>query len=50
MIYNNNNNVAAGKPNPAQAPEQALADLEVLKKMLKIRDGNGKPERLQYQL
>jgi hypothetical protein len=50
IIYNNNNNVAAGKPNPAQAPEQALADLEVLKKMLKSGDGNGKPERLQYQL
>lgn len=49
-VYAWGESIAAGKPNPGQAPEQALADLEVLEKMLKSGDGNGKPESLQYQL
>lgn len=42
--------LAAGKQNPKQAPEQALADLEILEKMLKSGEGYGKSESLQFQL
>lgn len=42
--------IANGKPNPFQSPEQALADLEILEKMLKSGEGNGKPLDLQFQV
>jgi predicted dehydrogenase len=42
--------LAAGKANPAQAPEAALADLEILEKMLRSGEGHGKTESLQYQV
>ncbi len=42
--------IVAGKANPAQSPEQALADLEILEKMLKSGEGHGKTESLQYQI
>jgi predicted dehydrogenase len=42
--------IANGKPNPYQSPEQALADLEILEKMLKSGEGNGKTESLQFQV
>lgn len=38
----------AGKPNPRQSPEEALADLEILEKMLKSGEGHGKTESLQF--
>jgi len=37
-------------PNPYQSPEQALADLEILEKMLKSGEGHGKTESLQFQV
>jgi len=40
--------IAEGKPNPRQAPEEALADLEILEKMLRSGEASGKPEPLQY--
>jgi predicted dehydrogenase len=42
--------IAAGKANPGQAPEQALADLEILEKMLKSGEADGKTEALEYQI
>jgi predicted dehydrogenase len=42
--------IASGKPNPHQSPEEALADLEILEKMLKSGEANGKTESLQFQL
>lgn len=42
--------LAAGKPNPLQSPEEALADLELLEKMLRSGEGHGKTESLQFQL
>jgi predicted dehydrogenase len=42
--------IADGKANLGQAPEQALADLEILEKMLKSGEAQGKTESLQYQL
>lgn len=42
--------IAGGKPNPRQSPEQALADLEILEKMLKSGEGHGKTESLQFQV
>lgn len=39
----------AGKPNPQQSPEEALADLEILEKMLKSGEQHGKTETLQFQ-
>jgi predicted dehydrogenase len=42
--------LADGKPNPGQAPEEALADLEVIEKMLKSGEAQGKAESLKYQL
>jgi hypothetical protein len=41
--------IVAGKPNPQQSPEEALADLEILEKMLKSGEGHGKTESLQFQ-
>jgi hypothetical protein len=37
------------KPNPRQSHEEALADLEILEKMLKSGEGHGKTESLQFQ-
>lgn len=42
--------IAAGKANPAQSPEQALADLEILEKMLQSGEAQGHTESLQYQI
>ena len=42
--------IADGTPNPSQSPEQALADLEILEKMLKSGEGGGKVQSLQYQI
>jgi len=42
--------IATGKPNPGQAPEQALADLELLEKMLRSGEAQGKGENLQFQV
>ena len=42
--------IAAGKPNPVQCPEEALADLEILEKMLKSGEGQGKTQSLQFQV
>jgi hypothetical protein len=39
-----------GKNDPRQTPEQALADLEILEKMLKSGERHGKPESLQFQI
>jgi predicted dehydrogenase len=39
-----------GRSDPRQAPEQALADLEILEKMLKSGEGHGKPESLRFQI
>jgi predicted dehydrogenase len=41
--------IADGKPDPKQSPQEALADLEILEKMLKSGEGHGKSESLQYQ-
>jgi predicted dehydrogenase len=38
----------AGKPNPRQSPDEALADLEILEKMLRSGEGHGKTESLQF--
>ncbi|KAG0645041.1 NADPH-dependent C3-ketoreductase [Hyphodiscus hymeniophilus] len=40
----------AGKANPAQSPEQALADLEILEKMLRSGEAHGQTQALQFQL
>jgi hypothetical protein len=42
--------IANGKPNPLQSPEEALADLEILEKMLKSGEGHGKMQSLQFQV
>ena len=42
--------LVAGKTDPGQAPEEALADLEILEKMLRSGEAHGKTESLQYQL
>jgi predicted dehydrogenase len=42
--------IVAGKSNPGQSPEQALADLELLEKMLKSGEAKGKAESLEYQV
>ena len=42
--------LAEGKPDPRQSPEQALADLEILEKMLRSGEEQGKTENLQYQV
>lgn len=40
--------LVGGKPNPRQSPEEALADLEILEKMLKSGENHGKTEDLQF--
>jgi len=42
--------IVAGKPDPKQSPEEALADLEILEKMLKSGEAQGSAQSLQYQL
>ena len=42
--------IADGAPNPRQSPKQALADLEVVEKMLKSGDSQGKAESLKHQV
>jgi predicted dehydrogenase len=42
--------LVAGKANPLQSPLEALADLEIMEKMLTSRAGHGKTESLQFQL
>ncbi|KAJ8133404.1 hypothetical protein O1611_g225 [Lasiodiplodia mahajangana] len=39
----------SGQPNPEQAPELALGDLEILEKMLTSGDQDGARQKLQYQ-
>ena len=39
-----------GQTIPKQSPEEALADLEILKKMLRSGEAQGKSETLQYQI
>lgn len=41
--------IVSGKPNPEQSPEQALADLEILEKMLTSGDQDGARQVLEYQ-
>ncbi|KAI1809675.1 NAD(P)-binding protein [Poronia punctata] len=41
--------LVSGKPNPEQSPEQALADLELVEKMLKSGDQDGARQKLEYQ-
>ncbi|RYP71118.1 hypothetical protein DL771_005052 [Monosporascus sp. 5C6A] len=41
--------VASGKPNLEQSPEQALADLELLEKMLKSGEQGGSRQKLEFQ-
>jgi len=41
--------LAAGKPNPKQSPEEALADLEILEAMLKSGEKGGEPIPLTSQ-
>ena len=42
--------LADGAPNPLQSPEEALADLEILEKMLRSGEAKGKVESLQLQV
>lgn len=42
--------IAAGKADPKQSPEEALADLEILELMLKSGEAQGKAFNLQYQV
>ncbi|RFU28537.1 hypothetical protein B7463_g7801, partial [Scytalidium lignicola] len=42
--------IEEGKPNPLQSPEQALADLEILEKMLVSGEKGGVSIPLQYQV
>lgn len=39
----------AGKPNPLQSPEEALADLEFLEKMFRSGDEDGSPQTYELQ-
>ena len=41
--------MAAGVPNESQSPEQALADLEMLEKMLKSGEQDGARQTLEFQ-
>ena len=41
--------LVAGKANPKQSPEEALADLEILEKLLKSGEQAGKPLALEFQ-
>lgn len=40
----------AGKPDPRQSPEQGLADLEILEKMLRSGEQGGKVQELSLQV
>jgi predicted dehydrogenase len=42
--------IAEGKPDPKQSPEEALADLEILEKMLRSGELQGATQALEYQL
>jgi len=42
--------LVAGKPEPRQSPEEALADLEILEKLLRSGEGQGTSESLQFQI
>ncbi|TVY47929.1 Uncharacterized protein LOCC1_G001632 [Lachnellula occidentalis] len=42
--------LAKGHTLPNQSPEQALADLEILEKMLRSGEAHGKSEKLQFQI
>ncbi|KAI0127987.1 hypothetical protein BJ170DRAFT_627985 [Xylariales sp. AK1849] len=42
--------IVAGKQEPKQKPEEALADLELLEAMLKSGEKGGEPVGLQYQI
>ncbi|GJC98026.1 oxidoreductase [Colletotrichum higginsianum] len=42
--------LVAGKPNPLQSPEEALADLEFLEKIFKSGEQDGATQKLQLQL
>lgn len=42
--------IKAGKPDPLQSPQEALADLEILEAMCKSGDRDGIPVDLHYQL
>lgn len=42
--------LVAGKPNPAQSVEEALADLEVMEMMFESGKENGAVKKLKYQL
>ncbi|KAG9235059.1 hypothetical protein BJ875DRAFT_375051 [Amylocarpus encephaloides] len=42
--------IVDGSPNPKQSPQEALGDLEILEKMLRSGEGQGKTESLRYQL
>lgn len=41
--------IAAGKADPRQSPEEALADLELLEAMLRSGEQNGQAMSLRYQ-
>ncbi|KAI9744017.1 MAG: hypothetical protein M1818_002751 [Claussenomyces sp. TS43310] len=42
--------ITKGKVNPSQSPAEALADLEILERMLKSGEGHGKTESLKHQM
>lgn len=42
--------IVDGKPNSRQSPEEALADLEILEKLLRSGESQGKSQTLEYQL
>lgn len=42
--------IISKEANPKQSPEQALADLEILEKMLRSGEEQGKGESLEYQI
>ena len=42
--------IADGKPNPAQSPEEALADLEFMEKIFQSGARDGAPQKYEFQL
>jgi hypothetical protein len=42
--------LASGQANHRQSPEEALADLEILEKMLRSGEAQGKVQTLRYQM
>lgn len=42
--------IVDGKVNPKQSPEEALADLEILEKLLRSGEEQGKTQSLQFQI